>query len=109
MHLGDAQPVAGDADEPHEPLVACRGERLDRTARTERDLPLVGLDEVVQLDQVDLVDAHPLERSFQLGPRRRRPPFAGLRGEEHVRAVVGEPRPQPILGLAVRPPRCRCG
>ena len=101
MHLGDPQPMAGDADEAHEPLVACRGEGGDRTARTERDVPLVGLDEVVQLDQVDLVDVHPGERPLELGTGVGALAFAGLRGEEHLTPVVGEPRPQPNLGFAV--------
>ena len=93
--------MSGDADEAHEPLVARRGQRLDRAAGTERDVPLVGLDEVVQLDQIDLVDAHPVERSFELGPCGVALAFAGLGGEEHVAAVVGEPWPEPHLGFAV--------
>ena len=39
--------------------------RLDRGAQgtmiAEGELPLVGVDEAVELDQVDLVDAHALE------------------------------------------------
>ena len=62
---------------------------------TERDVPLVGLDEVVQLDQVDLVDIHPGERSLELGASVGASTFAGLRGEEHLGPVIGEPRPQP--------------
>ena len=32
-----------------------------RSAAPEGDVPLVGLDEVVELDQIDLVDTHSLE------------------------------------------------
>ena len=55
-----------------EALVAGGGERLDGAAGRERLVPLVGLDEVVQLDQVDVVDRHALERPFEFRPRRRR-------------------------------------
>ena len=48
--------MPGDADEPAQAFVAGLGQRLDRTARPEGDVPLLGLDEVVQLDEVDLVD-----------------------------------------------------
>ena len=71
---GDAQAVPGDADVPREPLVAGLHERLDGAAGTVGDVPLVGLDEVVQLDEVDVVDAHPgSERSSSAraaSPRR---------------------------------------
>ena len=41
---------------------------LDRSSRRERHLPLVRFDEVVELDQVDVVDGHPLQRALELGP-----------------------------------------
>jgi hypothetical protein len=61
VHLGDANAVTGDADEADEALVPSSHERLDRAAGTVGDVELVGLDEVVQLHQVDLVDLQPLE------------------------------------------------
>ena len=108
VHLGDPQPVSGDADEADEPLVARRGQRRDRTLGTERDVPLVGLDEVVQLDQVDLVDTHPGERSFELGPSVGAMAFAGLGSEEHLGAMIGEPSRRRSSDRRIRP-RCRCG
>ena len=101
VHVRDAQAVAGDADEPHETLVACRGERLDGATGSERDLPLVGLDEVVELDHVDVGDVHALERSFQLSPRLRTRPFPRLGGEEDVRAMGRQPRSEQVLRRAV--------
>ena len=102
VHLGDAQTMAGDADVAHEPLVASAGERLDGAARAVGDVPLVGLDEVVQLDRVDVVNAHPLQRPLELGAGCVTTPFAGLGGEEHLVAVLAQPALQPILGCAVR-------
>ena len=98
---GDPHPVAGHADEAHEALVAGPRQRLDGATRTVGDLPLVLLDEVVQLDQVDVVDVHALQRAFELGPRRVTATLAGLGGEEDVARWVGEPRPQAVLRGAV--------
>ena len=84
---GDAGAVAGDADEAHEALVAGLGQRLDGAAGAVGHLPLVGLDEVVQLDQVDGVDLQALERALQLAPGPgRRVALAGLGGEEERRS-----------------------
>ena len=72
-------------------------------------LPLLGLDQVVQLDQVDRVDPQPLQRPLQLGPGAVAGALAGLGGEEEPVAVLGHPRPDPQLGVAVATRRCRCG
>ena len=109
MHPGDAVAVAGHADVAHEPLVAGRGQRLHRAAGREGDLPLVGLDEVVQLDEVDVVDLQSLERALELGAGGVAAPLAGLRGQEEARPVLGHPRPDAQLGVAVRRRPCRCG
>ena len=101
MHPGDAEAVAGDADEPGQALVASAGEGLDGASGTVGDFPFVLFDEVVQLDQVDVVHAHPLERALEGRPSRVALPVAGLGGEKDLVAVVGEPRLQPDLGLAV--------
>ena len=101
MHPGDPEAVTGDADVAGQALVPGREQRLERAARTDGDLPLVGLDEVVELDQVDVVDAHPLERPLEFGPRPVTRALARLGREEDLVAVVGEPRLQPILGRAV--------
>ncbi len=61
MHARDAHAVTGDADEPDETLVARLHERGHGAVRTVGDGPLVLLHEVVQLDQIDVVDSHPLQ------------------------------------------------
>ena len=71
-------------------FVAGLGERRDCSVGLEGALPLVGLDEVVELDQVDGVDPHPLERAFELRACGVAAAFAGLRGEEAARAGRGE-------------------
>ncbi len=93
--------MAGHADVRHEPLVASREHRFERSARTDRDLPLVGLDEVVQLDQIDTVDTHPLQRPLQLRSSRGTRPLPRLGREEHLVAVLGQPRREPIFRCAV--------
>jgi hypothetical protein len=59
----------------------------------------------VELDQVDVVDGHPLERRLQLGTCCITRAFAGLRGQEHLVAVLAEPPSQTVFRRAVR----RCG
>jgi hypothetical protein len=52
VHLGDGDAVAGDAEASASLLTRFDG-RLQRTAGAERRRPLVGVDEIVQLEQVD--------------------------------------------------------
>ena len=77
------------------------GQGLDGTAGSVGELELVLLDEVVQLDHVDVVDTHPLQRALQLGARRIARTLTGLGGQEHRVPVLGQPRLQPVLRRAV--------
>ena len=102
MHASDAQAVPGDADEARQAFVARPRQRLDGAAGPEGHVPLVGLDQVVELDQVDVVDAQPLERPLELGPRRVAAALAGLGGEEELVGASRHPRRQSQLGVPVR-------
>ena len=93
--------MAGDADEANEPLVPGLEHRLERAARPERLLPLRGMDEVVQLDQVDRRDVHPVERAVDGVARRRSRPVAGLRRDEERVTMLGQPGSKLILGVPV--------
>ena len=53
--------MAGDADEADETLVARLDGSFERPAFAQRGLPLDRIDEVVQLEQVDVVDAEAVE------------------------------------------------
>ena len=66
VHGRDREPMPGDADEANEPLLASFDRCLERTALAQRELPLDDVHEVVQLEQVDPVDAQSLERSVDL-------------------------------------------
>jgi hypothetical protein len=57
--------------------------------------------EVVELDQVDAGDPHPLERAVDRLPCAGRGALAGLRREEEAVAVLGEPGAKLVLGVAV--------
>jgi hypothetical protein len=83
--------VASHADEARESLRARLDQRLERAARTERDLLFLGLDQVVQLDQVDAVDAHALERTLELGARTRGRALRRLGRQEEPAAVGSKP------------------
>jgi len=102
VHSRRAQPVPGDTDETDEALLARLDRRFERSARTERGLPLDHVDEVVQLEQVDRVDAEPVERPPDLLARPYAVAAAGLRGQEESLPVTSEPRRKAQLGLAVR-------
>ena len=64
VHPGDPEAVTRDADVAGQALVPGREQRLERTARTGGDLPLVGLDEVarftLQSTQPETLDGEPL-------------------------------------------------
>jgi hypothetical protein len=102
VHARNGAAVAGDADEPNEAFVTRLDSRLQRAALAQRLLPLDHVDQVVQLDQVDAVDTHALERAPDLRPRAVVVAAARLRREEEAVAVLCEPRLQAILRLAVR-------
>ncbi len=102
MHLRDPCPVTGDADELHESLLAGLDERSDRTVWRVCDFPLLRLDEIVQLDEIDVIDAEPLQRQFQLGAGGVASARIGLRGEEELVTVICEERLQPQFRVAIR-------
>ena len=105
MHLRDAETVAGDTDVTHESFVTGGKESGDRPAVTERCLPVVLLDEAVELDQINGVDPHAFERALEFGASIAGGAAPGLRGQEHVVAVALQEVVKPDLAVAVH----RCG
>src|SRR6476646_8081660 len=93
--------MPGDADESRQSLVARLRERLDRATRCMGGCPLVLFDQVVELDEIDGVDAHALQRAFQRRPGAGTVAVTGLGGEEELRSSGGQPRRQPQFGIAV--------
>ena len=101
VHLGDRQPVAGDADEPDEPFLPRLDGGSQRTVLAQRQLPFGRVDEAVQLDQIDVIDSHPFERAANLLAGRCVRPLAGLGREEETVTVLAKPGREPELRLAV--------
>ncbi len=58
----DLSAVAGDADRPHEALLAGFDGSVDHAARAQCGVPLDRVGEVVHLPEVDVVAAQPLQR-----------------------------------------------
>ena len=83
----------------HQALAAGLDRRLQRAAAAQRDVPLDHVDEVVELDRVDVVDAEPLERAVDLLLGLRVGALAGLGREEEL--VLRQPRGDPQLRVAV--------
>ena len=107
---GHGHPVAGDADEADQALLPGLDHGLQRAARSEGGLPLLRLDQVVQLDQVEVVDPQSLQRALDLArapSSRVRSPV--LVARKNVVAVGLHPGTEPQLGVAVAGARCRCG
>ena len=88
VHLRHGQPVPGDADEADQALVARLDRRFERAALAQRGLPLDRVDEVVQLEQVDAVDAEAVEGAVDLLARARSIALAGLRREEETATML---------------------
>ena len=102
MHPRDRHAVTGDADEADEPLVARFDGCLQRATLAERGLPLVRIDEVVQLQEVDVVDPEAVERPADLVAGTGTITLARLRRQEELVAVLREQWREPKLGVAVR-------
>ena len=82
VHGGDGPAVTGHADEACESFLTGLDQRLERAAGPHGLIPVVGMTEGVQLDQVDVIDAQPLERAMEVLARLGRGPAAGLRREK---------------------------
>src|SRR3982751_321207 len=102
MHLRNRQPVTGDADEADETLVARLQRGVERSAFPQRELPLDHVDQVVQLEQIDAIDAEPVERPADLLARARVVALSGLRREEETFAMTAQPGRDPELRVTVR-------
>ena len=97
MHRRNRQTVAGHADETDKPLLPRLDGRLERAAFPKRELPLDRVHQIVKLEQIDPVDAEPVERAMDLGLRRRVLPLPGLRRDEETARVPREPGRDPQL------------
>ena len=84
VHLRDAQTVPGDPDVAHEAFVPRTHQRLECAARPVGDLPLVLLDQVVQLNRVHAVDAEPDEGTLETCPSLVASPLGCLRRHEET-------------------------
>src|SRR6202158_3804904 len=102
MHPGALAAGPGDSDKPDQALRARFAKRLERSARAERGLPFLLVDKIVQLDQVDLIDAQPFQRSMQARARALISTIAGLGREEEATPMLAHPWSDPQLRFAVR-------
>ena len=101
MHGRDRPAVAGDADEAREPLGLGAHTGFEGAVGPHRPVPVVGMTERVQLDQIDVIHAQPLERAMQVLARLARRAAAGLGGQEEVLAVARHPRSDAELGISI--------
>src|SRR5712664_1582796 len=98
---GDGPAVARHADEPREALRARLDRRLERAAGPQRLVPVVRVAERVELDQVHVVHAEPVERAVDVLARLAGAAAPGLGREEEVLPVARHPRADAQLRVAV--------
>ena len=89
---GDAGAMAGDADEAHLTLLSGLEGGLEGSAWTHRGLTPLAVDEVVELDQVNEVDAEPLERLVDSLPSAFVRPLSGFGGEKEAISILQQAR-----------------
>jgi hypothetical protein len=83
--------MPSDADEANEPFLARLDSRLERATLPEGGFPLDNVDQVVQLQEVDVVDAQALERAVELLLRALVVARVRLGGDEKRPRVPLEP------------------
>src|SRR5947208_1185853 len=88
------EPVSGHPDEAREAGVPRLDGRAEGAVLAHRDVPFVLVDEVMQLDEIDVVDAQTAERQPDLVTRLGVRAPAGLRCEE-----------EPVAAFALQPGR----
>ena len=67
----------------------------------EGRVPVDGVDQVVELPQVHVVDTEALQRALELGPGVGGPALARLGGQEEVPRRPFQPGPDPQFGIPV--------
>ena len=102
VHLGNGDFVSCHADEAHQPLLARLDGRFERAARPQRDLPLVGRNQMVKLEQIHMIGLEPVQRLDGSPPwpsRYVRSPV--LVARKNVLAVPLHPRADAQLRVTV--------
>ena len=101
MHLGHRDLVSRHADEADQTLLARLDGRFERAARPHHDLPLIGCNQVVKLEQVNMIRLEPLQRPMDPLPGRLIRPLAGFRRQEKLLPVPLHPRADAQFRVAV--------
>ena len=97
--------MAGHSDESHKSFVTRCGQRFDGAARGKGFIPFLWLHQVVELDEVDAIDAEAGQRLFELASGRSTTALTGFGGQKYFVAMRFQPRGKAQLGVAVS--RCR--
>src|SRR5215212_9747043 len=97
----DSDAVARDTDEADQALILRTDDSLEDAAGSECCLPLGLVDEVVQLNQINVIGAKPLEGPGDLRVCLFTLPFAGLGRQKEVGPVRLHPGPDPELCVTI--------
>ena len=102
MHRGNLRAVTGDAYKAHETLRSRFDQSLKRATRAQGSRPFILGDQVVHLDQIELIDAQPIQRSMQTVASALICAIAGLGGEKELLSMLAHPRTDSQFRFAVR-------
>ena len=101
MHRRDRPAVSRHADKSDQPLRARLQHRIQCPAGRERLLPVIRMDERMELQKIDAIGAQPLERTPDLRLRALETPLVGLGRQEEGVTVPVHPRSDPEFGVAI--------
>src|SRR5215471_2274669 len=91
MHGRNGPAMPRDPYEAHETLLPCFNRRFQRPAWPHRQVPVIGVKQGVQLNQVNCIDSQAFERAMDLVTRVLVEALAGLGGEEEILAMPRHP------------------
>src|SRR5438552_7344179 len=94
---GDLTTVTGDADKPHQPLLARLDASFECALRAQRSVPFDRVGETVELDEIHAVDAHAFEGTMNLYLGFFVRAATCLRCEKKAAGILLEPRGNPQL------------
>src|SRR6516225_6860863 len=97
----DLASVPGDADEPHQALLARFDAGFERAVRTERDVPFDCVSQAVELDQINSFYAQPLKGLVDLALGVVIRALAGFRGEKEAPRMSFKPGSDSQLRVTV--------
>src|SRR5262249_53610872 len=101
MHGRNGPAMPRDPYEAHEPLLPCFNRRFQRPAWPHRQVPVIGVKQGMQLNQVNCIDPQAFERAMNPVTRVLVEALAGLGSEEEILAMLCHPWANAQFGVPI--------